>query len=210
MPVHDWSRVDASIFHDFDLGWIAHLKKALNCGGLPPNFHGLSEQVFGGSDDYASRAVAIHHTSDHRLVAVVEVVSPGDKKTRRSLGAFVGKAVELLRAGIHLLILDLFPPGPNDGEDIHGALWTELTNNKLILVPGKPLSGVSYVGGQALEGFFQHLALGAALPEMPLFLARDAYVPVALEATYQSAWEDVPAFWRHVLTRGLPPDAGGS
>ena len=35
---------------------------------------------------------------------------------------------------------------------------------------------------------------------MPLFLLPDEYVLVPLEATYQAAWEAVPAFWRTVLT----------
>jgi len=37
------------------------------------------------------------------------------------------------------------------------------------------------------------------LPEMPLFLSADVYVPVPLEATYQTAWKGLPAYWREVL-----------
>ena len=32
------------------------------------------------------------------------------------------------------------------------------------------------------------------------FLSSEVYVPVPLEATYQAAWEAVPAYWRGVLT----------
>ena len=35
---------------------------------------------------------------------------------------------------------------------------------------------------------------------MPLFLTPDRYVQVPLEATYQAAWQNVPEFWRDVLT----------
>ena len=35
MPVHDWTKVDAGIFHDFHCAWIIHLKEALNEGLLP-------------------------------------------------------------------------------------------------------------------------------------------------------------------------------
>jgi hypothetical protein len=38
MPVHDWRRVDAGIFHHFHLGWIAELSRALNRGLLPPDY----------------------------------------------------------------------------------------------------------------------------------------------------------------------------
>ena len=28
MPIHDWSRVDAGIFHDFHHAWIEQIKRA--------------------------------------------------------------------------------------------------------------------------------------------------------------------------------------
>jgi hypothetical protein len=43
MPVHDWSRVDAGIFHSFHGAWIAELAKALNSGLLPPDHYPLGE-----------------------------------------------------------------------------------------------------------------------------------------------------------------------
>jgi hypothetical protein len=30
MPVHDWTRVDAGIFHDFHNAWITELRNVLN------------------------------------------------------------------------------------------------------------------------------------------------------------------------------------
>jgi hypothetical protein len=48
MPIHDWSRVGAGIFHDFHLSWIAELKRTLNSGLLPPGYYALAEQVAGG------------------------------------------------------------------------------------------------------------------------------------------------------------------
>ena len=50
-----------------------------------------------------------------------------------------------------------------------------------------------------LEAFVEPTAVGTALIEMPLFLTLEVYVPVPLEATYQSAWEGMPAFWRGVV-----------
>ena len=35
--------------------------------------------------------------------------------------------------------------------------------------------------------------VGDPLPEMPVFLTPDRYVPCPLEATYQTAWEQFPA-----------------
>lgn len=35
MPIHDWTRADAGIFHALHLKWIAELDKSLNGGLLP-------------------------------------------------------------------------------------------------------------------------------------------------------------------------------
>ena len=35
MPIHDWTRVDAGIFHAFHLSWIAEIARVLNRGQLP-------------------------------------------------------------------------------------------------------------------------------------------------------------------------------
>jgi hypothetical protein len=100
-------------------------------------------------DQYAAKAkvIAIHHTSDPRVVAMVEFVSPGNKASRHGLRAFVDKAVELLRAGIRLLIVDLFPPGPRDPQGIHKAIWDEFTESQFALPADRPLTLASYVGG---------------------------------------------------------------
>jgi hypothetical protein len=35
MPIHDWTRVDAGLFHDFHQSWTVALCNALNSGVLP-------------------------------------------------------------------------------------------------------------------------------------------------------------------------------
>jgi hypothetical protein len=45
MPVHDWTRVGAGMFHAFHNSWITHLMEALNGGLLPEGYYALSEQV---------------------------------------------------------------------------------------------------------------------------------------------------------------------
>ena len=49
MPVHDWTRVDAGIFHDFHNAWITELRNALNGGILPDDYYALAEQHAGRS-----------------------------------------------------------------------------------------------------------------------------------------------------------------
>ncbi len=36
MPMHDWTRVDAGIYHHFHGRWLFALADALHLGGLPP------------------------------------------------------------------------------------------------------------------------------------------------------------------------------
>lgn len=48
MPVHDWTRVEAGIFHDFHHAWIEDIKRALNSGILPDEYYALAEQFAGG------------------------------------------------------------------------------------------------------------------------------------------------------------------
>jgi hypothetical protein len=56
-----------------------------------------------------------------------------------------------------------------------------------------------------VEIYLEHVAVGAALPQMPLFLRPDRYVNVPLEPTYQAAYRGLPAFWRAVLEGPSPP-----
>jgi hypothetical protein len=47
MSVHDWTRVEAGIFHDFHHLWIAELQNTLDGGLLPPNDYALAEEHAG-------------------------------------------------------------------------------------------------------------------------------------------------------------------
>src|SRR5262245_57712983 len=48
MPIHDWTRVNAGLFHHFHQRWIGALCDTLNAGGLPGGYFALTEQVAGG------------------------------------------------------------------------------------------------------------------------------------------------------------------
>lgn len=241
MPIHNWRRVPAGIFHDFHHAWIEEIKRALNGGILPADHYALAEQVAGeygpdvltlegpiedgpivsGSggvaladvqpkvmyrlkveDDFlAAKAyrVAIHHVSDHRVVAVIEIVSPGNKSTRAAIRQFVEKATKLLQGGIHLLVIDPFPPGPRDPQGIHQAIWDELDEQQFKLPSDRPLTMVSYMGGFKKEAFIEPVGIGSELPDMPLFLSDEIYVLVPLETTYRAAFDAVPRMLRRQL-----------
>ena len=48
MPVHDWTKTDAGIFHDFHQSWIISIRNSLNNGVLPQDYYAMAEQVAGG------------------------------------------------------------------------------------------------------------------------------------------------------------------
>src|SRR5437879_5357751 len=130
MPIHDWTRVPAGLFHHFHQDWSIELARTLNRGRLPKGLSALVEQRAGpreadvrtiesrgrapreGKTDgngevvtlappvthivrrttkeiYAVRAnriVVRHHLG--RIVAVIEIVSPGNKDSRAALRDF--------------------------------------------------------------------------------------------------------------------------
>ena len=44
MPIHDWTRVEAGIFHHFHHRWITSISDTLNAGMLPAEYYALAEQ----------------------------------------------------------------------------------------------------------------------------------------------------------------------
>jgi hypothetical protein len=221
MPVHDWTRVSDATFHDFHYSWVLEIKRALMRGLLPKGYYVMAEQ-FGGDlgapdvltlqaagtkpesdkrDSYArlQRTLIIRHTSDDRIVAIIEVLSPGNKSSRHAIRSFLNKAVVALDSGIHLLLVDVHPPGPRDPHGIHGALLNEIGTEDYVLGTERRLTVASYIGGAVVEAFVAHFAVGEPIPPMPLFLTRGNYVQVPLEAAYMAAWEDVPPQYKEVL-----------
>lgn len=149
---------------------------------------------------YATRAdrVAIRHVSGDRIVAFIELVSPGNKHSRTAVDDFVNKAVNLLGDGIHLQVVDLFPPRRFDPTGLHGAIWEQF-NRPYVPPADKPLTAAAYVAAQAVTCYAEPLAVADPLPDLPLFLTPARYVNVPLEATYLAAYADVPQRWKDVI-----------
>ena len=146
--------------------------------------------------------VAIRHRSGDDVVAMIEIVSPGNKSSRHSIRSFVDKTLELLKAGVHLLIVDVFPPSRRDPQGIHGAIWDEIeeVEQSFELPPDEQLTIVAYTGGLERQAFIEPFAVGKSLPDMPLFLRPPGHVMLPMEATYQAAFEGVPERWRRELS----------
>jgi hypothetical protein len=246
MPVHDWTRVDAGIFHHFHHSWIEEIACALNRGILPPDYYALAEQRAAGygpdvltlqadpngdAEDGAGTvpgssrggvllaapklqpaaesdlifyrrkqsSIAVRHVSGDDLVAMVEVLSRGNKASRNSLQEFVEKTADLLEKHIHLLLLDVLPPAHRDPRGIHAVIWEEIADEQYFAPADRPLTLVAYENGLTVRAYVVHLAVGDVLTDMPLFLEPRKAVEVPLEATYQAAYAKVPRRWRRVL-----------
>ncbi len=250
MPMHDWTLVEAGIYHAFHHEWISEIFRTLNQGLLPEGYYALPEQVAAGfgpdvltlqdqrpdadggpgtgsaatgtllqsrpqtrftakSDVEFYRkkksSIAIRHVSGDRLVAMIEILSPGNKNSRNHFRAFIDKACDLLEHRIHLLLVDPFPPGQRDPNGIHAAIWDEVLEDSFVLPADKPLSLVAYESELIARAYIETVAVGDVLPDMPLFLEPNGCVKVPLEATYQTAFAVMPRRWRDVLQR---PTAG--
>ena len=144
--------------------------------------------------------VTVRHVSDDEIVALVEIISPGNKSGKGAIRAFLEKAAFLLDKRIHMLVVDLFPPGRRDPNGIHGAIWEFVSDGGHRLPKRKPLTMVSYECDLGVRAYVEHFAVGDALADMPLFLEPGGCVEVPLETTYQRAFDEVPTRWRKVLT----------
>jgi hypothetical protein len=153
----------------------------------------------------ANRILVRHHLG--RVLAVLEIVSPGNKDSRAALGEFVEKTVEFLRAGVHVLVIDPFPPTPRDPFGIHKAIWDELHEEDFAFPEGKDRTLVSYEVGSEYVAYVEPVGVGDVLPDMSLFLWYDLNVPVPLESTYMATWQSSPEELRVAVETGVIPEA---
>jgi hypothetical protein len=143
---------------------------------------------------YARKAnrISVRHEFGHD-VAIIEVISPGNKDGKQAIGAFLAKAVEFLRNGVNLLIVDFFPPTPRDPDGIHALIWDQMTSVPFDARPADhPLTVASYDATAALTAYVDPVAVGEPLPDAPLFLAPGWSINVPLERTYMAAWDVTP------------------
>jgi hypothetical protein len=145
------------------------------------------------------RTLVIRHSSDHRIVALLEILSAGNKASDYAFQTFLDKALGALRQGIHLLLLDLHPPGVRDPQGIHGALWGRLTGEAYQQPRDAPLALAAYAAGAVKMAYLELVAVGQVLPNAPLFLTPEGHVEVPSEDTYQAAFSGVPRFYRDLL-----------
>ena len=197
----------SGLFHHFHLSWIVEIARRLNCGLLPRGLSALIERRFEIEPvaGRANRIVVKHHLG--RTVAVIEIVSPGNKHSKSAMRDFVEKTLDYLKSGIHVLIVDLFPPTPRDPFGIHKLIWDEFAEDDFVFPKGKDRILVSYeMGLTERSAFVEPVAVGDSLPDMALFLAPGLHVYVPLESSYQAAWNASPEALRVAVETGVLPE----
>src|SRR5262249_17949365 len=156
-------------------------------------------------ESYALRAnrIAIRNPGN-QPIAVVDLVSPGNKDSSHAIKAFVEKITEFLARGVNLLVIDLFPPTPRDPHGIHKVIWDKIHEAAFELPPETPLVLASYLAARPRKAYVETVRVGDPLPAMPIFFDRSTYILAPLEETYMRTWEKCPREMRELVEN--PPD----
>jgi hypothetical protein len=141
--------------------------------------------------DQDAYEVRIYDTKRRRrLVAAVEIVSPGNKDRPENRRAFVTKCAALLQQGVSVAIVDLVTTRQFN---LYGDLLEQIGETDPALTPEPPplyAAACRWIR-RGEDWHFQTwnhpLALGQPLPTLPLWLADDLAVPLELEASYEEA-----------------------
>lgn len=244
MPMHDWTRVETWVYHNFHTVWIVAAYRGINAR-LPKGFYAMAEQslrtmgpdvltlrspdstpgqgggsgtatlikpattAFAATDSVGRRPgfnqkrVVVRHKSGNQIVAIVELVSPGNKDSKQALRSFVGKIARSIQMGIHAVVLDPLPPTRRDPQGIHAAIWERIAQREYAIPTGKILTFASYESVLSEELDFrcyvEHGKVGANWPTLPLFVAPDDPVAIDFEEIYQDAYRDVLPQHRELL-----------
>ena len=125
-----------------------------------------------------------------KLVAAIELISPGNKDRPAERTAFATKCASYLYQGISLIIVDIVT---NRRANLHNEILRIMqTDGLLQLPPESNLYAVAYRPvrrrqDDEIDVWRSRLSLGQTLPTLPLGLQTDLVIPVDFEATYAEA-----------------------
>ena len=137
------------------------------------------------------RSVAVRRHGGE-LVAAVEVVSHKNLGSTAERMRLADKCVALLDAGVHVVVLDVHPRrgGLPAVEELTAAAWPE-DDATPVRGEGEALIA-AYRAGEPTGAYYDPLSPGDRLPESPLFVCRERYVPLPLETTYAQTFDRLP------------------
>ena len=125
-----------------------------------------------------------------RLVAAIELISPGNKDRPANRRLFAVKCASYLQSGVSVILVDVVT-------ERSGNLHVELLELLRVRLATRgqgshDLYATAYrtvpaAEGLRLEAWAEALTLGRALPTLPLWLQPDLCLPLDLEVTYHAA-----------------------
>jgi hypothetical protein len=152
----------------------------------PPAAEGVLPAVF--PDTFEVRVLSTD--TGPKLVAAIELISPGNKDRPAERRGFATKCASYLYQGISVIIMDIVT---NRRANLHNEILRVMeAGDALELPPEANLYAVAYRPlrrGQRdeIDVWRSPLALGRALPTLPLGLRADLVIPVEFEAAYTEA-----------------------
>ncbi len=152
----------------------------------PPAADGVLPSVF--PDTFEVRVLSTD--TGPKLVAAIELISPGNKDRPNERRAFATKVASYLYQGISVIIVDIVT---NRRANLHNEVLRVMEAAETFQMPAETtLYAVAYrplrrPQGDAIDLWRCPLALGGTLPTLPLGLRADLVIPVDFEATYAEA-----------------------
>ena len=145
--------------------------------------------------DFDEFEVRVYDTSrDQRLVAAVELISPGNKDRPQQRSQFTAKCAALLRNGVSLVLADVVT------ERWRQSVRRSARSDR----PVGPVAGAQPPATYAvaccwrprgasrwLETWNRELKLGLPLPCLPLWLTEELAITLDLEASYEQTCRDL-------------------
>jgi hypothetical protein len=183
-----WVEIDVATFSDSEssgarAGGAATL---LSRAWAPP----ATAMVIPAAFSDAFEVLVFEDEGGTRLVAAIELVSPGNKDRARHRQAFAIKCASYLCRGISLIVIDIVT---SRRENLHNQIMQVLGNERASGLPVETtLYGVAYrpiVRDQheQIEIWPVTLEIGKPLPILPLALNAEQCLPIDLETTYTIA-----------------------
>lgn len=153
----------------------------------PPSPTLTLETDWPDQDEYEVRVYDDRH--GRRLVAAIELVSPGNKDRPESRRAFVAKVAALLQDDVCVSLVDLVTVRQFN---LYGDVLELIGRPDLAVgVQGTSLYAVTLRGRKRLRGmalletWFYPMTVGQSLPPLPIWLDVDLRVMLDLEAGYE-------------------------
>jgi hypothetical protein len=152
---------------------------------LPGTPHESVKTAF--SDDFEIRI--FRESGGAKLVAAIELISPGNKDDAEARRTFATKCASYLHNSVAVIVIDTVT---ERSANLHDEIMPLVTSDTVAEMGRGALYAVSYRpilanGEAAVELWKYRFGIGDAIPTLPLWLNAVLAVPVELEATYTTA-----------------------